>query len=110
MHSLVERTLWTVFANDMPMATFHAKYDAEVLSKKLNKIADSLQDVSQGRPIHWNIQSSQNFGTAYRNDVILSQEMMNHMFQFCFKKANYDQYQHILNENTSNVHCDWGLM
>lgn len=109
MHSLAEKTLWTVFANDMPMVTFYVHSDAQKLAKKLNEVADRLRDVKARRPIHWNIQSSQTFGVL-REEIKMSRFEMDHMFQFCFKKANYDQYQHILDERASNAHSDWGLM
>lgn len=110
MHSLAEKTLWTVFANDMPMVTFYTNSDAVTLIDRLDEVEATIYQNTKGRtPIFWNAQSSQTFGVPYE-EITMSRFEMDHMFQLCFKKVGYDQYQHILDESSSNAHSDWGLM
>lgn len=109
MHSLAERTLWTVFANDMSMVTMYTKPDAEDLTKRLNEVADRLRDVESRRPIHWNVQSSRNLGTPHEEPK-MSRSEMDCLLQFCFEKVGYNQFQHVLDGDNQNPHSDWGLV
>jgi len=109
MHSLAEKTLWTVFANDMPMVTMYNNPDAVALIDKLDEVEAKIYQRTEGRVlICWNAQSSKNFGPPYE-EIEMSRSEMDHLFQFCIKKVGYNQFQHIL-DGDQNSHSDWGLM